>query len=231
MAAVAQGVEYVEEPRAVGGGEGGGRLVEHDELGAGGEGAGDGDERALGGAEAGDPGVGVQVPGDDPQGLVAALPGPPPGDQSAAAGVAGAQGDVLGHRHPRDEPEVLVDEGHVPGCGMAAEGMAGHRDLARVGPVHPGEHLDEGGLSGSVGAEQGEDAAAPDVEVDRVQREGAAEPLAQAAQADEWCGTGRRGWARPGVGSVMHRLLRGSASEFFPTVRGTLRGHGGSFPA
>lgn len=173
----------------------------------------------------------VQMPGDDAEGVVAALPGPPPGDQSAAARVAGAQGDVLGHRHPRHEPEVLVDEGHVPGGRRGPERVTGHGHLALVGVMDPGEHLDEGGLSGAVGAEQGEDVAPVDVEVDGGQGGSAAEALAEPADADERCSTEGRGRARRGVGSVMHRLLRGSASEFFPTARAILCRSGGVCPA
>lgn len=175
--------------------EGGSRLVEDDEFGLCRQGAGDGDQRALGGGEVGDPGVGVQVPGDEPQGFLAALSGLPPGDQSAAAWVAGAQGDVLSHRHPLDQTEILVDEGHGPGGGMGAERVPGHGHLALVGVVDPGEHLDECGLPGAVGAEQSEDAASVDVEIDRGQRGSAAEPLAETAHADERFSTEARGWA------------------------------------
>ncbi len=206
---VAQGVQDVEEPGAVRGGEGGGRLVEDEELRPFRQGAGDGDQGALGGGEVGDPRVGVQVPGDGPERLGAVLPGPPPGHQAAAARVAGPQGDVLGDRHPLHQSEVLVDEGHRPGGGVGAERVPGHRHLARVGVVDPGEHLDEGGLSGAVGAEEGQDAAAADVEADRVQGDGAAEPLGQTAYPDERLRAEAPGRTRRGVGSVMHGRLRG----------------------
>ncbi len=222
MPPVAQGVQDAEEPGAVGGGEGGGRLVEDEEPGVAGQRAGDGDQGPLGGGEVGDAGVGVQVPGDGPQGLVAALAGPPPRDQAAAQRVAGAQGDVLGDRHPLDETEVLVDEGHVAEGGFGGERMTGHRHLARVGVVDPREHLDQGGLAGPVGSEEGQDAAAVEVESDRVQCEGAAEPLAETAYPDEGFPVGTRGRAHRGDGSVMHGLLRGRLGEVmlrYGTVR------------
>lgn len=101
------------------------------------------------------------------------------------------------------------------GGGLGAERVPGHGHLALVGAVDSGEHLDEGGLPGTVGAEQGEDAAAVDVEVDRVQGDGAAEPLAQTAHPDQGFRTGARGRALEADGSVMHGLLRGRLGTFF----------------
>jgi hypothetical protein len=51
--------------------------------------------------------------------------------------------------------------------------------------VDAGEHLDERRLSCSVGTEEGEDAAGLDVQIDPGQREGTAEPLDEAADADQ----------------------------------------------
>ena len=65
VAAVAQGVQDVEEAGAVRGGQARGGFVEDDEPGPGGQGAGDGDEGALGAGEVGDRGVRVEVTGDD----------------------------------------------------------------------------------------------------------------------------------------------------------------------
>ena len=130
--------------------------------------------------------------GDEVQGRGPSPAGPPPGQQPRAARIAGAQGDVLGDRHPLDQPQVLMDEGHGAGGRFGAERVTGDGHLALVRVVDAREHLDEGGLPGTVGTEQGEDAAGVDVEVDRVQREGAAEPFAEAAYADErLCGTAR----------------------------------------
>ncbi len=185
VAAVAQGVQDLEEPGAVRRREARGRLVQDDELGPCAQGAGDGHEGAFGSCEVGDDGVRVEVRGDDAQGLGALPAGPPPGHQPRAARIPGAQGDVLGDRHPPDQPQVLVDEGHGAGGRRGAERMAGDGHLARVRVMDAREHLDEGGLPGAVGTEQGQDAAGGDVEVDGVQGEGAAEPLDETAYADE----------------------------------------------
>jgi hypothetical protein len=208
---VAQGVQDAEQPGAVGGGEAGGRLVEHDELRARREGSGDRDQRALGRSQPGDRRVGVEMSRDVTQGVGAAIPGPPPGDQSGAAWISGAQGDVLGDRHPLHETEVLVDEGHVPGGGMTPERVPVHRDPPRVGVVDAGEDLDERGFSGPVGSEKGEDAAGVDVEVDSGERAGPPEPLGEGPDADQgFLPEGRRR-LRGRVGSVVHGHLRRSA--------------------
>ncbi|KIX76386.1 hypothetical protein SF23_17110 [Streptomyces sp. MBRL 10] len=92
---VAQRVQDVEEPRAVRGGQGGGRLVEDEEFGPVGQGAGDGDQGAFGGGQVGDGRVGGR-------GARRRWPGPrcsaawsAARRSAVAAGVAGAQGDVL----------------------------------------------------------------------------------------------------------------------------------------
>lgn len=211
VAPVPQGVQDAEQSGAVGGGEPGGRFVEDDELRPCRQGPGDGDQGPLGGVEVGDRRVGVETAADDLQCLGAALPGAPPGDQAGAARVSGAQSDVLGDRHPLHETEVLVDEGHAAGGGVASEGVSVHRDPARVGVVDAGEDLDERGLSGSVGAEEREDAAGVDVEVDPGQCEGPAEPFGETADADQRFRPAGRGRLRRGVVSVVHGQLRGSA--------------------
>ncbi len=222
---VAQGVQDVEQPGAVRCREAGRRLVEDDERGLRGQGAGDGHQGAFGPREVGDGRVRVEMRGDEVQGRGPLPAGPAPGQQPRAARIAGPQGDVLGDGHPLDQPQVLMDEGHGAGGRFGAERVTGDGHLALVRVVDAREHLDEGGLPGTVGTEQGEDAAGVDVEVDRVQREGAAEPFAEAAYADEGlCGTAR---GRGAVRSVMHRLLRGSAAWSFrvlPDWRAVPRG-------
>ena len=57
-----------------------------------------------------------------------------PVDQAEAARVAHAQADVLGHRHPLDQAEVLVDEGDRLALPVAAApfgSAAGHRSGSR----------------------------------------------------------------------------------------------------
>ncbi len=206
MAAVAQVVQDVEEPGTVRGGQAGGGLVEDDEPRACRQGPGDGDQRAVGRCEPGDRCVGVEVGGDDAQGVDAAPTGAAPGDQPGPASVPGGQGDVLGDRHPLHETEVLMDEGHVAGGGGTAEGLPVHRDLPRVGVMDSGEHLDERGLSGPVGTEEGEHAARAHIEVDPGQRDGRAEPLAEPADTDEGLRSEGRSRLRWRVGSVAHSI-------------------------
>jgi hypothetical protein len=216
---VAQGVQDAEQPGAVRGGEARGRLVEDDEPRPCRKGAGDGDQGPLGRGEAGDRSVGVEMAADDAQGVGAALPGPPPGDQSRAARVPAAQGDVLGDRHPLHQAEVLVDEGHTAGRVMTPEGVPVDRDPPRVGVVDAREHFDERGLPGSVGTEQRQNSSGVDVEVDSGQREGPTESFGESADADERFRPAGRDRLRRGVVSVVHGQLRRSAWRFLPDVR------------
>jgi len=75
--------------------------------------------------------------------------------------------------------------------------------LARVGGAMPLEDLDERGLAGTVGPEDGEHLAAADVEVDRIERgHRAGVGLAQAADADGRIGRRPGGRRAPGDGHV-----------------------------
>ena len=74
-----------------------------------------------------------------------------------------------------------VGVGHVPEIRRGPVDA----DLARVRPVDPAEHLDEGRLAGPVLAEQGVDLAGAQVEVDPVECPDAAEGLADPAQLQE----------------------------------------------
>ena len=70
--------------------------------------------------------------------------------------------------------------------------VAEHADLAGVRAAVALEDLEQGGLAGAVGAEQGEQLAAADVEVDAVERQDGAVGLAHARRADR-----RRRGGRP----------------------------------
>jgi hypothetical protein len=107
-----------------------------------------------------------------------------------------AQGDVLRHGEGGHQPEVLVHHAHPGLDGVARrvqlDGLAPEPDRAGVGPVQPGEDVREGGLAGTVLAEQRVDLARPDLEVDGVVGEDAAgEPLGDAGRDDG------RGGAQP----------------------------------
>ncbi len=109
----------------------------------------------------------------------------------------GGEHDVLGHRHHRDQHEVLVHHAdlRVDGVRRRAEvhGLAVEHDLARVGPVQPVQAVHQGRLAGPVLAQQGVDLAGAHVEVDRVVRDDAREGLGDAPELEH------RGARAPGV--------------------------------
>src|SRR5204863_2495121 len=95
------------------------------------------------------------------------------------------QRDVLGDRHPLDQPEVLMDEGdrQAPQCvGSVAPAIG---DGARVERVDPCENLDERGLAGAVFAEQRDNFARADVYTCIDERLRAAEVLRHAAHGEK----------------------------------------------
>ncbi len=82
--------------------------------------------------------------------------------------------------------------------GSPAEG-----DLAGVGLVGAGQHLDQGGLAGAVLAEQAVHLAGRDVEVDAVQRADAGELLDDAPHREQRRhGSSHIGVGRPGAGQT-----------------------------
>ena len=93
-----------------------------------------------------------------------------------------AEHDVLGHRHHRDEHEVLV---HHPDAGLdrvtgraEVDRLPVQQDLAAVAPVEPVQDVHQRGLAGAVLAEQCVHLAAADVEADVVIGDDAREDLA-----------------------------------------------------
>ncbi len=85
-----------------------------------------------------------------------------------------AHEDVLGHGQIGIEAELLVyriDAAllRVPGA-VQFDGLSLENDVTRIGPVHPGDDLDQGGLAGSVFAEQGVDLAGQNLELDPAER-------------------------------------------------------------
>jgi hypothetical protein len=75
-----------------------------------------------------------------------------------------------------DDAEAVLDR-----VQLLARIDAEDLDLAAIPFAVALEDLDGGGLAGAIGAEQGEDLAGPDVEVDPVDRLDVAVPLGQAA--------------------------------------------------
>ena len=116
----------------------------------------------------------------------AALVGGAPVDHPEA-GAAEALGKcyVLGHRHPFDEAEILVDEGDPPrpgACLVVGVGRAVEEHRAAVGAVDAAEDLDERRLSRAVFTEESDDLARADGEAHVLQRAGAAERLGNIAE-------------------------------------------------
>ena len=79
---------------------------------------------------------------------------------------------------PDAEP---VGVGHAADLGRPAVDA----DFALIGTVDAAQDIDEGGLSGAVLAEQGMDLPAAQLEVHAVQRDDAAEALADAAEREQ----------------------------------------------
>src|SRR4029079_15302634 len=77
-----------------------------------------------------------------------------PIDKSTAPDEALGEAHVLGHRHPFDEAEVLMDEGdrltHVRARPPMLIGCAAEPDLARGWLEDAGEDLDQRRLAGAV---------------------------------------------------------------------------------
>ncbi len=183
-----QPLEQVEHPGLDGDVEGGDGFVQHQQVGADGEGAGDGDPLALAAGELVRVAVGVrgveadlaQQFGDAPAGL-------------RGGGALGEQrfGEHVADRHPGVEGggRVLEDDldpgaqspdrGPVEGGGVPAEEF----DPAALRGGQPEDLVQGGGLAGAGLADQAERLAPPDVEVDAVDGMHLAGPAAQQAAA------------------------------------------------
>ena len=105
--------QHGEQPRHLVGRQAGGRLVEHEDLGLDGQRPGDRDQRLLGARQAADARVRIDVARRPAASAVARRAARPAASRSGRArrGIAQRQRHVLGHRHPLDQAEVLVDEG------------------------------------------------------------------------------------------------------------------------
>ncbi len=131
----------------------------------------------------------------------------------AAAGL-GREDDVLGHRHHRDQHEVLVHhaDAGLDGVGAGGEvlGRALEHDLALVGPVQAVQAVHQRRLARAVLAEQRVHLARPHVEIDAVVRGEVAEALRDAPELEHrgarapgrHCGDIAQRAASPRVGSL-----------------------------
>ncbi len=195
-------------------GERGGRFVEDQEPGAGGQGSGEDQQLAVGDAEFGDvPFEEGVAPAEVEGGLdlagagqhaapveerVAARLGQLFEDQVLGDGEAGhdALADPLVHRL---DAQLAGGERRLEGGPHPV-----HRHFAAVVRVDAGKDLDERGLAGPVRAEQRDDAARCDVQRDGLQDRSAAEGHADVAQPDRR--RGRRGVGRLGRLGGLRRL-------------------------
>ena len=117
-------------------------------------------------------------------------------DQSGMGAHVAADHHVLERRHVGEQADVLE------GAGNARLGDLVHRarlvrlaaelEAAGVGRVEAGQHVEEGGLAGSVGADQAVDLAALDRDADVRQRLQAAEALGHAGHPQDEVRRSRR---------------------------------------
>ena len=157
--------------------EGGGRLVQHQQVagvGPVGERADDRDDRALRRRELGDRHGDVEVPAEAADLLFRlASFGTAVAGRDRARREPAPECQVLDRGQVGDQAEVLVDEVEGGARLAAAEHAAvgaEHLDRARVHLVDPGQHLHQGRLAGAVLADHGDDLPRPDLEREIAQR-------------------------------------------------------------
>ncbi|CAM5619120.1 hypothetical protein SBADM41S_04734 [Streptomyces badius] len=103
------------------------------------------------------------------------------------------EGHVVAGVQVREEAVGLEDHsGVAPVGGDASDVLAVDQDLAGVRLLEPGEHPQRGGLAAAGGAEEGEQFAGFDGEVEPVEGHGRAERAAQRAELDPGSGGGGR---------------------------------------
>src|SRR6266481_1728466 len=120
--------------------------------------------------------------------------------------VAGLEAQRLLDGEERVEVDLLGDQAHGPARHpiIADHVVAEHLHRARRGQRGSRHQADEGGLARSIGAEEGEDLAALDVEIDPVERGERAVTFACAAQAHRY----RHDARQDATGQVPVRVAR-----------------------
>ena len=174
---VAQAAQRAEQADDLVGGQARGRFIEHEDLGVGRERSGDRDQRFLRPGKALDPQVGIDVGAEFGQRAFCAPSRPGPFNQAETMRIAERQGNVLGHRHPVDETEILVDEGHGHAPDRVGRVVALVGDRSAVGCMDAGKNLDQRRLPRAVFAEQRHDLPVADGHADVAERLRAAEAL------------------------------------------------------
>ena len=191
---LAQARDHLPALAARGGVEPGGGLVEEEQLRVADQADGDLEPPALPAAELRAAGVGPVGQAHHLEGLHhRARAGVVAGVEleHLAGGEVGLDGRLLEHHA----------DAVAPAERRAPRVLAEHPDVAAGAPAVALEDLDGGGLPGAVGAQEGDDLAPPDVEVDAAHRLQRAVGHAQPAHADgappgRWAARHRRGrWA------------------------------------
>ena len=151
------------------------------------------------------------------------------------AGVASDE-DVLQDGHVGEEPDVLEgagDAGRGDLEGLGRQDVALVADLALGGDVEAGEAVEEGGLAGAVGADEADDLAAVDGEVDVAYGGEAAEAHGDAAGFEDGVSpvvvvtvVAPRPWWWSSVVIGQAPALRGTVGRFVRS-RGIRAGGGG----
>jgi hypothetical protein len=194
--AALEGADLLAQAGADAGVERGERLVEQEEAGGGGQRAGEGHALLLAAGEL--DGVFRALLGQADEGEQLGDAG---GDLGpAAAAVDEAVGDVVEDAEVGKERVGLEDDAEVAlGGRRVADVAAVDLDRALVLGVEAGDGAQERGLAAARGAEEADELAAGDVEVDGAQGLEAAEALAEAADAQEGGGLGGHASPKRGV--------------------------------
>ena len=168
------------------------RLVHDQHAGVDRQRPGDLDELLLGTAQAAEDLVGRATQADDlqerrcpiidlrPVEIAEAIPGRMAHEDVLGDGKVGEEAGML--VHDRDAAVQRIDGG------TQHHRCAVDRHMARVGPVHAGQHLDAGALAGAVLAEQGQHLASPQLERDVADRKDTAESLGDMIEAHNHVG-------------------------------------------
>ena len=144
------------------------RLVEQQQPGFGGEGAGHGDPLRLPAGQLVGAAVGERLHTNGAQPAIGDAPRVDPGCASGPR----TELHVLPHGQVREQQRLLREQSHAaavrrgPGAGQVEQHVVAERRPAGVGADEPGEHPEHGGLACAVRAEHGDGLTVRDAEVD-----------------------------------------------------------------
>ena len=110
-------------------------------------------------------------------------------DEAEPAGLP-AEEQVARHAHQRDQVDFLIDGGDAGLLGLLGlvefHRPPGIDNLALVGSIHPGQHLDEGRLARTVLTDQSVHLPGLDLKAHVVQGQHAREAFAHPPDAQQW---------------------------------------------